>query len=241
MTKFAVYPTRIGCKNFYAMKLRLLSLIVVGALLCDFSVEAKSPKTSEDVVIVDIDTAPEFEGGDDAMFAWINANVRYPESMAGKRKKGVVVVDFLVNTDGTLSNIHLTKKLNKEADTEALRLVHMMPKWQPGMYQGHAVAVPFSLPIGFYPPKEAPEEQETMYSWVKKKLSSKKAGEDYAKKDQQPDSVKVDDGNPVIFVNGQLFSGDINSLNLNDVEEMMAGKPSPEYPNGRIDIKLKTK
>ena len=226
------------------MKISKHSLITAFLVACmatpGLRAESKNSKNSENIVIVNVDSAPEFIGGDDAMFEWIDANKRYPESMLKKRKRGVVVVDFLVEADGKLSDIHVTKKLNKDADSEALRLVHSMPAWKAATYQGHTVAVPFSLSIAFNPPLNEDEGQPKYFAtWLKGKLTHKDA--ETTAEDAPAPSTAQTTAAPVYFVNGVIFEGDVNSIKLTDIESISEQEPSAEYPGGRIDIKLKKK
>ena len=88
-------------------------------------------KRGEDVVvgIVPYQIA-EYPGGEEAMMQFIKEHLRYPASAAKKNIEGRVVVSFRVETDGTLSDIHVLKGLDPACDEEALRVVRLMPKWE---------------------------------------------------------------------------------------------------------------
>lgn len=88
-------------------------------------------KRGEDVVvgIVPYQIA-EYPGGEEAMMQFIKEHLRYPASAAKKNIEGRVLVSFSVETDGTLSNIHVSKGLDPACDEEALRVVRLMPKWE---------------------------------------------------------------------------------------------------------------
>lgn len=88
-------------------------------------------KRGEDVVvgIVPYQIA-EYPGGEEAMMQFIKEHLRYPASAAKNNIEGRVLVSFSVETDGTLSNIHVSKGLDPACDEEALRVVRLMPKWE---------------------------------------------------------------------------------------------------------------
>ena len=89
---------------------------------------------------------PQFPGGESAMVKFIENNVRYPE---GKDKEGKVVVSFKVERDGSLSNIKVVRGLGPGFDEEALRVVKMMPKWNPGRTGDSISVVRYNIPVVF--------------------------------------------------------------------------------------------
>ena len=92
---------------------------------------------------------PEYPGGTAAMFEFIQSNVTYPESAKDKGIEGKVFVQFVVEKDGSLSNIEVVRGINEDLDAEAVRVVKAMPKWTPGMNEGKPVRVHFTLPFLF--------------------------------------------------------------------------------------------
>ena len=92
-----------------------------------------------------VEEPPSFPGGPTAIMSWISGNFHYPprcESISGR-----IVVSFIVETDGTLSNIQIVKKLEAEMDKEFIRVVKAMPKWKPGKQNGQAVRVKYMIPL----------------------------------------------------------------------------------------------
>lgn len=90
---------------------------------------------------------PEFPGGDEALLKFLEDNIRYPETDACVQ--GNVVVDFVVNEDGSLSDFRVRKSLAPEFDKEALRVLKLMPKWRHGMERGKYVKFRYRVPVKF--------------------------------------------------------------------------------------------
>jgi len=96
-----------------------------------------------------VEQMPEFPGGEDSMMKFIQRNIMYPDVERESDIQGRVVVGFVVNEDGSLSDIQVKKGVSSGIDKEALRVVKLMPKFMPGKQQGKAVRVQFMLPILF--------------------------------------------------------------------------------------------
>lgn len=132
------------------MKTRLLSLILI--LCCcipSFAQRKPMPKIGEDGVYFYADKMPEFPGGQDAMFKYLRENVRYPVNAQKNGITGRVMVQFVIQEDGTLDNVKILRSVSPELDNEAMRVVQAMPKWSPGVDDGKAVKVKFTIPISF--------------------------------------------------------------------------------------------
>ena len=100
-------------------------------------------------VLTRADKMPSFPGGSRALDAFLKENLKYSKSDVKGRKEARVNIDFVVNTDGSLSNIGVSRSVNSQLDAEALRVVDMMPKWNPGTKNGNPVAVYYVLPVIF--------------------------------------------------------------------------------------------
>lgn len=113
--------------------------------------ENKVPADSEDGFVCHLgETIPEFPGGVEALMNYLKTSIRYPISAQKKGVEGRVIVRFLVNVDGSISNAEVIKSVDKLLDDEALRLVRNMPKWKPGRNsKGEVEAMLFNLPIQF--------------------------------------------------------------------------------------------
>lgn len=93
------------------------------------------------------DVMPTFPGGDAALLAYINKNFVYPLFARENGITGIVYVKFIVETDGSLSDISLIRGIGYGCDEEALRVVSSMPNWNPGKQQGRPVRVIVNLPV----------------------------------------------------------------------------------------------
>ena len=96
-----------------------------------------------------VDRMPEFVGGDDALINFLHEHIQYPDSARIKGVTGRVLVGFIVNEDGSLSDIALRKSLDPLLDAEALRVVKKFPRFYPGLQKGKPVRVSYVLPIVF--------------------------------------------------------------------------------------------
>ena len=96
-----------------------------------------------------IDVYPRFPGGDPVRFAFLRSQVHYPEIAIKAGIQGVVVVVFVVEKNGSVTNVEVTKGIGGGCDEEAMRVVKMMPLWDPGKRSGKAVRVLVKMPIVF--------------------------------------------------------------------------------------------
>jgi TonB family protein len=92
---------------------------------------------------------PEFIGGEDALIRFLNQKVKYPNYEILQELEGTVIVEFLVDKDGSISHAKVIKSATPGFDKEALRVVKMMPRWKPGIQGGEPVKVLFNVPITF--------------------------------------------------------------------------------------------
>lgn len=102
-----------------------------------------------DEVFVAVEQEPQYPGGLDALRTFLNKNLNYPRSAASAGISGRVFVSFVVNTDGSLTDVHVLKGIGFGCDEEATRVIMKMPNWRPGKQSGRAVRVKFNLPIAF--------------------------------------------------------------------------------------------
>lgn len=102
-----------------------------------------------DIPIYIAEYQPTFSGGSGALNEFINDNIIYPELAKELGITGKVYVDFVVEKDGSLSNISIKRGIGGGCDEESLRLIESMPKWNPGMQNGRPVRVMLTLPIKF--------------------------------------------------------------------------------------------
>jgi protein TonB len=114
-----------------------------------FSFAQTDTPVVENKVFQLVEQMPEYPGGEAALLQFVQKNVRYPDVERENDIQGRVVVGFIVNEDGSLSDVMIKKGVSKGIDKEALRVVNMLPKFKPGKAQGKPVRVQFVLPIMF--------------------------------------------------------------------------------------------
>ena len=96
-----------------------------------------------------VEQMPEYPGGMQALFEFLKENIKYPEDAQKQKVEGRVLAKFVVETDGSISNIEVVKHAFPSLDAEAVRVIQAMPKWSPGKQKGQAVRVKFVVPINF--------------------------------------------------------------------------------------------
>ena len=95
------------------------------------------------------DEDAEFPGGAAAMMKWINDNINYPETSIEMNEQGRVFLQFVVEKDGSITNVKVDRGVSTDLDNEAKRVIRKMPKWKPGETKGRAVRARCRLPINF--------------------------------------------------------------------------------------------
>lgn len=92
---------------------------------------------------------PEFPGGPEKLLEYLNENLRYPEMARENDIQGRVYVQFVVEPDGSISNVEVIRSIGGGCDEEAVRLVQNMPKFKPGKMNGYPVRVQYTVPVKF--------------------------------------------------------------------------------------------
>lgn len=95
------------------------------------------------------DKWPDFPGGQKKLFKWLSANIKYPKEAQANKEQGRVIVRFVIDKDGKVTDAKVVRSISPSLNKEALRLIETMPRWKPGEKNGQPVAVPFTLPITF--------------------------------------------------------------------------------------------
>ncbi len=96
-----------------------------------------------------VEELPEFPGGATAFMKWLTKNLRYPSIAQQRKVEGKVVAQFIVNTDGSISNIELVTRVDPNLDREALRVLRMMPQWKAGKQNDKPCRTQVCIPIVF--------------------------------------------------------------------------------------------
>lgn len=131
-------------------------VLIALAIFCSGYTIAQT--TEEEVVelINYVEKQPEFPGGTDSMFAFIQRNIRYPEEAKMSGIEGRVFVTFVVEKDGQVSDAKILRDIGGGCGEEAIRVVNIMPKWLPGSLRigGEPARMQFNLPVMFKLKKE---------------------------------------------------------------------------------------
>ncbi|RYU92520.1 TonB family protein [Mucilaginibacter terrigena] len=103
----------------------------------------------KDSVFEKVDVSPSFPGGDSAFGKYLSRNIRYPARARENNVQGRVVITFIVEKDGTITNIRVLRGLGSGLDEESVRVLAESPKWKPGLSKGKPVRVQYSVPISY--------------------------------------------------------------------------------------------
>lgn len=138
------------------MKKQIFLALMASVLMLSSSVNlmATTPENNptedkQERVFDVVEVMPQYPGGIPQMMKFIISNIKYPKDAIKKGMQGAVVVQFVVEPDGSVSNVHVVRSVFPSLDTEAVRMVKAMPKWSPGMQNGKPVRVRFNVPIRF--------------------------------------------------------------------------------------------
>ena len=108
------------------------------------------PPPDDDVVdIVEVEDLPQFPGGAVEFMKWLTRNLKYPSQAQEQQTQGRVVAEFIVNTDGSVTDVRLVSKLTPPCDNEVLRVLRMMPRWTPGLQAGQPCRTKVCIPVVF--------------------------------------------------------------------------------------------
>ncbi len=103
----------------------------------------------DDKIYTIVEENASFPGGEDALIEFLRDNIVYPELAKKKKISGRVYVSFVVEKDGSLSNIKILKDLGDGCGEEVIRVVRKMPRWKPGRQKGEIVRQIINLPVSF--------------------------------------------------------------------------------------------
>lgn len=103
----------------------------------------------DDPVFQVVEQMPEFPGGMGECMKWLQANIKYPKEAKEKGEHGRVILQFIVEKDGSITDVKVARSVSSSLDAEAVRVTSAMPKWKPGMQRGQAVRVKYVMPVMF--------------------------------------------------------------------------------------------
>ena len=144
--------------------MKRIATILLGVLLSILSLSAQETKSLE----VD----PAFPGGLEALATYLSDNIQYPQKAIDNNIEGTVYVAFVIEKDGSVSNIKATNDIGGGCSEEAVRVVSSMPRWTPGQVDGQPVRAQFMLPINFechsHPIRDFFRAHSPIYKWSKR-------------------------------------------------------------------------
>ena len=111
--------------------------------------QPEPPKEEETKVFDVVEVMPSFPGGQGALFEWLSKNIKYPVVAEENGVQGRVIVTFVVERNGSITDVQVVKSVDPSLDKEAVRVVKAMPHWIPGKQNGSAVRVKFTVPVTF--------------------------------------------------------------------------------------------
>lgn len=112
------------------------------------AVTATTPEP-DDKVYTYVEQMPQPPGGIENLLQTLNRSIKYPAEARRNQVEGKVFVNFVVRTDGRITDAQISKGIGAGCDEEALRVVRQMPRWQPGKQNGRAVSVSYTVPVTF--------------------------------------------------------------------------------------------
>ena len=126
------------------LKVALMMLVLL------FSFMTSTAQTKKNNMVFDVvEVMPQFPGGQIAMLQYLMKNIKYPEQAMKEGIQGRVTVRFIVEKDGSISDVKPVLSVHPLLNKEAVRVVESMPKWTPGKQNGKPVRVRFNLPVMF--------------------------------------------------------------------------------------------
>ena len=127
-----------------SLKVALMMLVLL------FSFTTSTAQTKKNDMVFDVvEVMPQFPGGQIAMLQYLMKNIKYPEQAVKEGIQGRVTVRFIVEKDGSISDVKPVLSVHPLLNKEAVRVVESMPKWTPGKQNGKPVRVRFNLPVMF--------------------------------------------------------------------------------------------
>jgi len=112
-------------------------------------IEAYEEEVVEEEIFTIVEDMPSFPGGEAKLFEYLGKNIKYPQIAKEAGISGIVYINFVVDTQGNITDVKVLRGIGGGCDEEAVRVVKNMPKWTPGKQRGKPVKVSYNLPIRF--------------------------------------------------------------------------------------------
>jgi len=173
--------------------------------------------TGNDKAYTSVEKMPEFPGGLSAFYQFISKTINYPSGMRENNIQGKAFVSFVIETDGSISNVKSLRDPGYGSGEEAVRTISLSPKWNPALQNGQPIRVQYTVPINF-------------------SLAGEEAAKFKGANTSAEDTVKAKgtafiDNEPLVFVNGREYGLGIKSLNPNNIQSIyvLKGKKAEGY------------
>jgi protein TonB len=145
-----IKPTKFELRLNFFLPAFLLCILSMGPLMLTAQ-ESPNATHVDDNSPITLERMPQYPGGLEELFYFLQKNVRYPSKAKKNGIQGKVVVQFIVEIDGSISNTEIVESIGGGCDEAALAAFKKMPKWNPGLKKGgEPVRVQHKLPIAFY-------------------------------------------------------------------------------------------
>jgi TonB family protein len=189
-----------------------------------------------------VEQMPSFPGGMKALMNYLQENIKYPKDAQDAKKEGRVIANFIVEKDGSISNVKIIRSIFPSLDAEAERIITGMPKWIPGMQNGETVRVKYTIPISF-------SLGDVHYEVVSGNVNTDK--NEYTEAYKNAKELRIASGNkvekPLFVVDDKIIGNDdISKIKPNDIESVTVLKDESatkiygeKGKNGVVIIKMK--
>ena len=179
--------------------------------------EGNTPKANTNKAFDVVEQMPQFPGGHSKLLEYITRNLKYPAEAETNCTQGRVIATFVVEEDGSISNAKVVRSIDPLLDAEALRIINTMPKWQPGMQNGKAVRVKYTIPISFNLPGKDPNVTHNEGSIKSDENPQKGIGVVLRK--------VVDDKEPLVLLDGKAIDSEkLKEIDPKTIESMQVLK-----------------
>lgn len=127
---------------------KLIFLALAGIAMC-FNLAKAQNNPNKVYDFVSVQKQPAYPGGIAKFYAYISHEIKYPEAAKKSNTKGKVFASFVVEKNGALTDVQITRSLTPETDKEALRVLNKSPRWTPGLINGSPVRVKYNINVNF--------------------------------------------------------------------------------------------
>lgn len=125
------------------------AFILLAMIACGITAKAEIKVKADTTVFIKVEKAPLYPGGYEAFYYFLGKNIRYPTVARDNETQGKVIIKFIVEVDGSLSHLKVSRGIGDGCDEEAIRVLGLSPKWNPGVKNGRVVRTYYSIPITF--------------------------------------------------------------------------------------------